>query len=170
LDILAKATFTFAIAVTLLGVGLPLVAGAIAAMAVFALAEMLFTPMVSTTFSRITSVSRLTASNLQGVAWTFGEAFGSLSGGAIFLICYRHGTGNLYWLLLAAVTMAGAVPFLGRRRRAERTNLWSQSADACPRPHHEVPSGSRMVRDALPTPGRHRSERVPSASSDIAGP
>jgi len=116
LSMLATATFTFGVAMALLALGLPLLAGAAAAMSVFALAEMTFTPMVSTTFNRITSVSRLRAANLQAVAWTSGEALGSLSGGALFLLCYDRGLGRLYWLLLAVVAVAGSAPFLPRLR------------------------------------------------------
>lgn len=114
--ILARALLTFGVAMLLLGVGLPLVAGAIVAMAVFASAEMLFTPMVSTAFNGISSVSPLAASNLQQVSWTGGEALGSLCGGAVFLLCYHNGAGNVYWLVLAAVAGAGTLPYLARRR------------------------------------------------------
>jgi hypothetical protein len=110
LAILTVAVLTFGAAIGILGTGLPVVAGAIAAMTVWSVAEMLFSPMVSVTFSQITSVSRMAASNLQGVAWTTGEAFGSLCGGSLFLVCYQHGAGHLYWLLLAGITVAGAVP------------------------------------------------------------
>lgn len=118
LRILTVATLLFGAAMLLLGVGLPVVIGATLAMAVFACAEMLFTPMVSTAFNRITSVSRLAASNLQGVAWTAGEALGSLAGGALFLVCYQQGISNVYWLLVAAATVVGALPYLAVRRAA----------------------------------------------------
>lgn len=122
LTILAVAGCTFGIAMAVLALDLPVVAGAIAAMCVFALAEMLFTPMVSVTFNRICSVSRLQASNLQAVAWTSGEALGSLSGGALFLLCYDRGVGGLYWFALAVFTVTGAAPFLLRaHRHPERT-------------------------------------------------
>lgn len=119
LTILAGAVLVFGAAIVLLGVGLPVVLSSVVAMTIWAFAEMLFTPTVSIVFNRITSVSRLAASNLQGVAWTTGEALGSLCGGAVFLVCYQHGTANLYWLVLAAVTLAGAVPYLIGRRTAE---------------------------------------------------
>jgi hypothetical protein len=114
--LLTVATMVFGTAILLLGLGLPVVVGAVAAMAVFAVAEMLFTPMVSTAFNRIGNVSRLAASNLQALAWTAGEALGSLAGGAVFLSCYHHGAGGLYWLLLAVAAIAGALPFLLDRR------------------------------------------------------
>ncbi|MGW5049845.1 MFS transporter [Actinokineospora sp. NPDC004072] len=111
LSILIVATALFGVAVVFLGVGLPVVLAATVAMAVFAVAEMIFTPMVSTTFNRISGVSRLAASNLQGVAWTAGEALGSLAGGALFLLAYQNGIAAVYWLALAAVTVACVVPF-----------------------------------------------------------
>jgi predicted MFS family arabinose efflux permease len=120
LAMLSVATAVFGVAMVFIGIGLPVVVGAVVAMSVFAVAEMLFTPMVSIAFTRISSVSRLAASNLQGVAWTAGEALGSLCGGAVFLLCYKHGAGEMYWLLLASATIAGAVPFL-RRAVRERT-------------------------------------------------
>jgi MFS transporter, DHA1 family, multidrug resistance protein len=120
LTILTVATLVFGCAMVFLAVGLPVVLGATVAMAVFASAEMLFTPMVSMTFNRITSVSRLAASNLQAFAWTSGEATGSLCGGALFLLCRERGMGGLYWLLLATATIAGGVTFL-RRAIPERT-------------------------------------------------
>jgi MFS family permease len=120
--ILARALLTFGVAMLLLGLGMPVVAGAAAAMAVFACAEMLFTPMVSTAFNGLSSVPALAASNLQGVAWTAGEALGSLCGGAVFLICFAHGAAGPYWLVLAAVAISGAVGHLVTRRPVpERT-------------------------------------------------
>jgi hypothetical protein len=122
--ILALAVLVFGAAMLLLGIGLPVVLGATAAMTVFPLAEMLFTPLVSTAFNGITSVPPLAASNLQQVAWTAGEALGSLCGGALFLVCYQHGAGGPYWLLLAAIAFAGATPHLvSRRTITERTTV-----------------------------------------------
>jgi MFS family permease len=120
LSILALAVLAFSVAMSLLGFGLPVVVGSIVAMSVWAVAEMLFTPLVSTTFSQITTVSRLAASNLQAVAWTVGESLGSLSGGALFLVCYQHRSGNWYWLVLAVLTFAGAAPYLARHRTTAR--------------------------------------------------
>lgn len=110
--ILFGAVLVFAGAILLLAVGLPVVIGSVVAMTIWAFAEMLFTPMVSITFNRITVASRLTLSNLQGVAWTVGEALGSLCGGAVFLVCYRNNAGGVYWLMLAAATISGVLPYL----------------------------------------------------------
>lgn len=120
LAILTTAVLVFGVAMVLLGVGLPFVLGAVVAMVVFVVAEMLFTPTVSIAFNRIMSVPRLVSSNLQGVAWTTGEALGSLFGGSVFLLCWDRGAGNLYWLVLAALTVVCAAPFL-RRAVVERT-------------------------------------------------
>jgi hypothetical protein len=99
-----------------LGVGLPVVVGAAVAVAVFALAEMLFGPMVSIAFNRLTNVSPITSSNLQGVSLTSGEALGSLFGGAVFLACYHHGGADWYWLALGTATIAGVGLHLTRAR------------------------------------------------------
>jgi len=116
LTLLAVAVIAFGAGIVLLGVGLPVVAGAAVAVAVFAFAEMLFGPMVSVAFNRLTNVSPLTSSNFQGVSLTTGEALGSLSGGAVFLACYHHGASDWYWLALGAATLAGAGLFLARAR------------------------------------------------------
>jgi MFS family permease len=99
----------FGVAIALLGIGMSVLIGSIVAMAVWSFAEMVFVPTVSLAFNRITTVSRMAASNLQGLAWTAGESLGSLCGGAIFLICYRHGAASAYWLALAAATFAGVL-------------------------------------------------------------
>jgi predicted MFS family arabinose efflux permease len=119
--ILVGAVLVFGGAIFLLGVGFPIVIGSIVAMTIWSFAEMLFTPMVSIAFNRITSVSRLGASNLQGVAWTVGEALGSLCGGAVFLVSYQHGLDNWYWLVLACATVLGVLPYLAAARRASAT-------------------------------------------------
>ncbi|RSO05750.1 hypothetical protein DMH26_07565 [Streptomyces sp. WAC 05379] len=116
LTLLALAVIAFGAGIVLLGVGLPVVAGAAVAVAVFAFAEMLFGPMVSVAFNRLTRVSSLASSNLQGISLTTGEALGSLSGGAVFLACYHHGTGDWYWLALGAATLASAGLHLARAR------------------------------------------------------
>lgn len=109
LGVMIAGMVLFGVAIALLGAGLPMLIGSIVAMVIWSFAEMVFVPMVSLSFNRITSVSRVAASNVQGVAWTAGEGAGSLCGGAIFLLCYRHGAASAYWLALAAVTFAGAL-------------------------------------------------------------
>ncbi|MFJ1706969.1 MFS transporter [Kitasatospora sp. NPDC088346] len=116
LTLLALSVVAFGTGIVLLGVGLPVVAGAAAAVAVFAFAEMLFGPMVSIAFNRLTNVSPITSSNFQGVSLTTGEALGSLSGGAVFLACYHHGAGDRYWLALGAATLAAAGLLLAHAR------------------------------------------------------
>lgn len=115
LTVMVAGMALFGFAIALLGVGLPMLIGSIVAMTIWSFAEMVFVPMVSLSFNRITVVSRVTASNLQGLAWTAGEGLGSLCGGAIFLLCYRHGAASAYWLALAAVTFAGVLGCAQRR-------------------------------------------------------
>ncbi|MET9252686.1 MFS transporter [Streptomyces sp. NPDC003717] len=114
--LLALSVIAFGVGIALLGVGLPVVTGAAVAVAVFAFAEMLFGPMVSVAFNRLTNVSPITSSNFQGVSLTTGEALGSLSGGAVFLACHHHGAGDWYWLALGAATLAGAGLHFARSR------------------------------------------------------
>lgn len=130
--VLTAANVVFGVAMLLLGAGLPLVIGATAAMTIFAVAEMMFTPMVSTAFNRISAASQLAASNLQQLAWTAGEALGSLAGGGLFLLAYHHRLGNLYWLSLGAVAVV--VPYLMFRRTA-----------GTPEPARAEPSSERTV-------------------------
>ncbi|HEX4833468.1 MAG TPA: MFS transporter [Trebonia sp.] len=124
----------FAVSIALLGVGLPIVIGSIVAMTVWSFAEMVFVPVVSLSFNRITSVSRVAASNLQGLAWTAGEGLGSLCGGAIFLVCYRGGLASAYWLALAAVTFAGVLACVQRRPAAAGVAAPASSAPASSSP------------------------------------
>ncbi|MEV7028453.1 hypothetical protein, partial [Kitasatospora sp. NPDC093558] len=107
--------------IALLGVGLPAAAAAAAATVVFALAEMLYGPMVSTAFNRLTNVSPIASSNLQGVSLTTGEAVGSLFGGVVFLACYHRGSGDLYWLALGTATIAGIGLHLAKTRTHQST-------------------------------------------------
>jgi MFS family permease len=116
ITLLAFSVIAFGAGIVLLGVGLPVVVGAAVAVAVFALAEMLFGPMVSIAFNRLTNVSPITSSNLQGVSLTSGEALGSLFGGAVFLACYHHGGADWYWLALGTATIAGVGLHLTRAR------------------------------------------------------
>lgn len=114
--LLAVGVLAFGSGIVLLGVGLPVVAGAAVAMAVFAFAEMFYAPMVSIAFNRLTTVSPITSSSLQGVSLTTGEALGSLFGGAVFLTCYHHGGSDWYWLALGAATIAGVCLHLVKAR------------------------------------------------------
>ncbi|MEU9119083.1 MFS transporter [Streptomyces sp. NPDC048506] len=107
LVMLGSATLMFAAAMALLGFGLPVAVAAGVSVAVFSVAEMLFTPMVSTAFAGLPIASSLEAFNIRQVSWTLGEALGSLSGGALFLFCYEHGHQGTYWLVLAGVTAVG---------------------------------------------------------------
>ncbi|MFF1412484.1 MFS transporter [Streptomyces sp. NPDC058289] len=112
--LLAFGVIAFGSGIVLLGVGLPAVAGAAVAMAVFAFAEMLYAPMVSIAFNRLTKVSPIASSNLQGVSLTSGEALGSLFGGAVFLTSYHHGAGNWYWLGLGTAAIVGVCIHLAK--------------------------------------------------------
>lgn len=119
ITLLIGSTIIFAFAMLLLGLRLPVAEAAILAVLVFSLAEMIFTPMVSTAFASLPVGSRLEAFGLRQICWTFGEALGSLCGGTIFLLLYLRGSGELYWLALAGATLVGMILFIrprGQRR------------------------------------------------------
>ncbi|MBE1574387.1 MFS transporter [Amycolatopsis roodepoortensis] len=118
--VLGAGTMVFGVAMLFLGAGLPLVAGAVLAAAMFSLAEMLFTPMVSTAFAGLPIESSLESFNLRQVCWTVGEALGSLAGGGLYLWLRLRGEAWLYWHLLAWPTLAGIGVLLvvSARRRA----------------------------------------------------
>lgn len=109
LTILILGTGSFGVGIAALGLGLPLFLGLILAVSLFAVAEMIFTPMVSTSFNQITSIPRLAASSLQAVSWTTGEALGSLAGGSLFLLAWYNGVSEIYWLTLSLLTVTFAV-------------------------------------------------------------
>ncbi|HEX5365868.1 MAG TPA: MFS transporter [Acidimicrobiales bacterium] len=117
-ELLAWSGLAFAAAVLILGVGLPFPVAAGAAVAMFAAAEMVFTPIMSTAFAALPTESKLEAMNLRGISWTIAESSGSFIGGTVFLALRTDGHGHVYWLVLAT---AGAVITLvawPRRQRA----------------------------------------------------
>lgn len=104
--LLVHGTVLFSASMVVLGVGLPVVLGAALAVALFSLAEMLFTPMVSTAFAGLPVTSTLEAFNLRQLSWTAGEAIGSLAGGTVFLALDQAGLAHGYWLGVALGTGA----------------------------------------------------------------
>jgi predicted MFS family arabinose efflux permease len=121
--VLAVATLLFGVAMVALGSTPWVIADASAGVAVFACAEMAFTPTVSTAFAALPVSSQLESFNLRQVSWTLGEALGAWCGGSVFLVLLDHGLARAYWLALGAATLAGMslVMLTGRsaRRPAE---------------------------------------------------
>ncbi|MFJ7044974.1 MFS transporter [Streptomyces sp. NPDC101112] len=115
--VLGGANLLFAGSMLTLGSGLEPAVGAILAVLVFSVAEMAFGPMVSTAYAGLPIGSTLEAFNLRQVCWSFGEALGALSGGALFVALHDQGRGWLYWQSLGAVTLAVTclLLFLSRR-------------------------------------------------------
>ncbi|HEV2783900.1 MAG TPA: MFS transporter [Actinophytocola sp.] len=111
----------FSVSMVLLGAGIPLVGAAFLAVAIFSVAETIFTPMVSTAFAELPTGSPIEAFNLRQACWTVGEAAGSFCGGSIFLVLLNHGGARLYWLSLAACGLA-AVALLALPLRASVRN------------------------------------------------
>jgi MFS family permease len=100
--------------VALLSLGAMLWAGVAAyaalfiAIVVFSLAETMYTPIVNTAYAGLPASSQIEAFNLRQIFVTVGESVGALSGAAIFLAVAGTGSGEPYWLLLAAVGLAVA--------------------------------------------------------------
>jgi len=103
--VLILATLVFGAAMLALGAGLTAIAGVFVGVALFSLAEMLFTPTVSTAFATLPVTSRLEAFNLRQVSWTLGEAVGAWAGGTVFLFCLEKDVGRIYWLTVGAATL-----------------------------------------------------------------
>ncbi|MFJ2648445.1 MFS transporter [Streptomyces sp. NPDC087420] len=114
--ILGRANILFGVSMVLLGVGLPPLFGAGVAVLVFALAEMMFAPMMSTAFAGLGVGSSLEVMHLRQVCWSTGEALGSLAGGSLFLMLHDAGEAWLYWDVLGVVTLVctGLLAFLVR--------------------------------------------------------
>jgi MFS family permease len=115
--VLGGANLLFGVSMTTLGLGLDPAVGAVLAVLVFSVAEMAFGPMVSTAYAGLPVDSTLEAFNLRQVCWSFGEALGALSGGALFVALHGQGRGWLYWVTLGAVTLTatGLLQFLAHR-------------------------------------------------------
>lgn len=115
--VLGGANLLFGVSMTTLGLGLDPAVGAVLAVLVFSVAEMAFGPMVSTAYAGLPIDSSLEAFNLRQVCWSFGEALGALSGGALFVALHDQGRGSLYWVTLGALTLTatGLLQFLARR-------------------------------------------------------
>ncbi len=125
----------FAIALLLLGVLLavhvPVFTAALAAIALFSLAETVYTPTVNTAFAQIPASSPVESFNAQQLLITVGQSAGTLVGTSVFLAVSAAGHGPAYWLLVGisglfavGATAATAIPVrsLFRPSRARRTS------------------------------------------------
>ncbi|MFF5969960.1 MFS transporter [Streptomyces sp. NPDC012769] len=95
---------------------------AYAAVTLFSVAEMLFTPMVSTAFAEFGADRPMVeVFNFRQVASTAGESLGTFAGGALFTTAALHGLQSAYW---GALTVVGlAVPACSLLRRRGRRQL-----------------------------------------------
>jgi MFS family permease len=118
LALLGAATVVFGVAVVALGSGLPLVAACFVTIALFSVAEMVFTPMLNTAFAGLAVGSRLEALNFRQVCWTCGEALGSLCGGTVFLLLADRGLDRFYWLVLGSCAILISLLLVSSRNRA----------------------------------------------------
>lgn len=106
-SLLAISALVFGAGFLLLGVNIPILAGAVLAVVLYSFAEMVFHPMINTAFAALPVESRLEAFNLRQICWSVGEALGMLCGGSLYLMLYRRGEGQNYWLILATLTFVG---------------------------------------------------------------
>ncbi|KJK35274.1 hypothetical protein UK23_42950 [Lentzea aerocolonigenes] len=116
--VLVRGSFIFTLALFTLGLDVPAWWGTAIAVSIFALAEMVFTPMQSTAFAGLAIESKFEAFNLRQVCWTAGEALGSLAGGSVFLTMYYAGAHHVYWLALAAFVLVVTTLLAWGSRRA----------------------------------------------------
>ncbi len=110
----------FSVALLTLGVLLalqvPVFVAVLTAIALFSLAETVYTPTVNTAFAQIAASSPVESFNAQQILVTIGQSVGTLVGTSVFLTIARTGTGARYWLVLAVaglvvagITATGAV-------------------------------------------------------------
>lgn len=113
----------FSVALLMLGVllalSVPVFVSALSAIALFSLAETVYTPTVNTAFAQLAGPSPVESFNAQQILVTIGQSGGTLVGTSVFLAVAGSGTGAWYWLLLAAaglvvagVTAVGAVSLM----------------------------------------------------------
>lgn len=125
----------FSVALLTLGVLLalhvPVFASVFTAIALFSLAETVYTPTVNTAFAQIAASSPAESFNAQQILVTIGQSAGTLVGTSVFLSVAGSGTGVRYWLVLAVaglvvvgVTATGAVAVASvfRPWKARRTS------------------------------------------------
>jgi MFS transporter, DHA1 family, multidrug resistance protein len=102
----------FSVALLTLGVLLalhvPVFVAALGAIALFSLAETVYTPTVNTAFARIAASSPVESFNAQQILVTIGQSAGTLVGTSVFLTVAGPGTGAWYWLVLAAAGLVVA--------------------------------------------------------------
>ncbi|MFF0623811.1 MFS transporter [Streptomyces sp. NPDC004296] len=93
------------------------------AVGVFAVAEMVFSPMVSTAYAQLGDGRPMVeVFNFRQVGATLGESLGGFTGGALFTTLFQHRLGSAYWAgtALVGLTTAAATVAFHRRRAARR--------------------------------------------------
>jgi MFS family permease len=121
MTLLGATAVMFGVSFLALGSGLPLVTACLLTVALFALAEMVFLPMVNTAFVALPLQSRLEALNVRQICWTTGEALGSLCGGTVFLMLSGQNLGRLYWLTVGTTAILATLLLIRRHRTIQRS-------------------------------------------------
>ncbi|WP_199732107.1 MFS transporter [Cellulomonas triticagri] len=111
--------------------------GVLIGVAVFSVAETLFTPMLNTVFADIRGEgSTLEMFNARQLASAVGESSGAFVGGSVFALALAHDAGPAYWVALA---LLGSIVAAAFRVRPDRT--LTGGARSQPRaPHQEKES------------------------------
>lgn len=102
----------FGVAFALLAVAGSSIAGTFAGVAVFAFAETLFTPFVSSAFAELSATRPIVeAFVLLQIVMAIGEPGGAFTGGALLSIAAAHHVEPAYWSCLAALAITAAAAF-----------------------------------------------------------
>lgn len=102
----------FGLAFILLAVAGHGIAGTFAGVAVFAFAETLFTPFVSSAFAEFSATRPIVeASLVQQVVMAVGEPAGAFTGGSLLWFAAAHHVEPAYWYCLASVAAGAALAF-----------------------------------------------------------
>jgi MFS transporter, DHA1 family, multidrug resistance protein len=137
------------------------VAGTFGGVAVFSLAETLFTPFVSTAFAGIAANRPvIEAFALLQIGMAIGEPLGSFSGGALYSALNAAGLGALYWAGLSAGALG--IVIAARRWSPRRAPV---PAPAGPKAAPAADAGTRTGRQG--SCARQRPGQVPASGEDL---
>ncbi|KOT91081.1 hypothetical protein ADK86_24295 [Streptomyces sp. NRRL F-5755] len=119
--ILRLGIVTFALSFLLLAVPTQSVSLTFVAVGVFATAEMVFSPMVSTAYAQLGDGRPMVeVFNFRQVSATIGESLGGFAGGSLFTTMAAHHMGAAYWTAAALIGLVATAPFLRRGQGSAR--------------------------------------------------
>ncbi|MEU2716301.1 MFS transporter [Streptomyces sp. NPDC007205] len=119
--ILCVGIAVFGVSFLLLALPGPSIALTFLAVGVFATAEMVFSPMVSTAYAQLGGDRPMVeVFNFRQVNATLGESLGGFAGGALFTTLFQHRLGPAYWAGAALIGLATAAATAAFHRREGR--------------------------------------------------